>query len=255
MDDTLVFCSTNYKSRKDTFATTQHARTGIPKETCLEILTNIDVSSTRLGEGHRAFHKVRFPTSFRAASVAIDIIRGVDPDLDYADDMYSLGEGVFTDNYPLIDGVRSLLHACTIEKYNMFILSKGDDEIQRRKIAAAGLDQYFPENHIYINLIKTVKQVNEIIDDHDLVCAQTVFIGDSLQDDVKSGLEAGIWTGHFDHSHGNPVWNAPAEKIIPHFTVTSISKIMNWIQIIDQQGMMSHHRQLFINGGIPLTLL
>ena len=233
LDDSIVHCSVNYKRRKTLFATRQHERTGINEQTCLDILNQIDIASTKLGDTYQGFHKERYPTSFRAASAVLDIVRGHAINLNEMESMYALGEGVFGDIYPVMEGAEEIVRQLKGEGYQLFILSKGDTKIQHRKVIDANLEIYFPKGHVYTNLIKTKKEVEQILNDHNLVNHETVFIGDSLRDDIKSGREAGIWTILLEHPHGNPIWHAEEEIIKPHFKIQHINQLPAKLEMLN----------------------
>ena len=68
------------------------------------------------------------------------------------------------------------LHA----QYKIFIVTNGNTEIQKRRIAASGMAQYF--DRVFIS---------EIGEDYR---AQSIMIGDSLSSDMQGGRNAGIPT-------------------------------------------------------------
>jgi len=191
MDDTLSECSSFYAKCKYEFAEFSHKRTGIAEDIIIKILNGIDVACTALPEG---FGKERFPRSFAATSAALDLIQGKEVDDQAAEQAYMIGEQVFTEYYPLYDGVYKMLKRYKAGGYNLFLCTKGDYIVQWGKIEMNELDGIFDRSNIYIVAKKNGLAIERIMLDHQLDPTETVIIGDSIRDDIGAGHEAGIKT-------------------------------------------------------------
>ncbi len=95
---------------------------------------------------------------------------------------------------PHCEQVLPLLHA----RYPIFILTNGNTDLQLRRIAASGLEQYF--DRVFISEQLGCKKPDRVF--YDKVFAaigedlrpQSIMIGDSLSGDMQGGRNAGIRT-------------------------------------------------------------
>ncbi len=121
-----------------------------------------------------------------------------------------------------IDGAVELL-TFLMPKYDLYIASNGNIEIQKPRVAASGLAKYFKDIFISGEIGYDKPRV-EFFDGcfAKMQCKdkdKTIIIGDSLTSDIKGGLNAGILTCHFA-PHGSTYTD-----IKPHFTVASLAEI------------------------------
>lgn len=189
LDDTIIRCGHYYAKAKTEFVQFSYERTGLPPAMIETLLNDIDLSCTALPNG---FNRERYPRSFRAASNVLDIIRGVPVDATAGDKSFEIGDSVFSAPYEMFDGARDVLTKYKSTGHRLFMCTKGDDEVQQRKIDIHSLTDLFESPRIYIVGKKTPETVQKILSDHQLIKESTVFIGDSLRDDVGSAIKAGI---------------------------------------------------------------
>lgn len=182
LDETLIRCNEYYVDTKRKFATMACQRTGISQDIALSILKTIDAESIKID----GFGKSRFPKSFSAASVAIDVLMGRTPSTTHAKKAWSLGNSVFTAKYPLYPGAWDALTKIKELGYNMFLCTKGDPRVQMKKIIKNKLNKIFPDGHIYIDVFKNETHFSKILKEHHLNKSKTIVIGDNLIDDIKS---------------------------------------------------------------------
>ncbi len=93
--------------------------------------------------------------------------------------------------YPMIllDGVPETL--ARLRRYcRLFLLTKGDPEVQQSKVKRSGLAPYFEAVHIVPE--KGPEVLRELIARHHLDPARTWMVGNSPRSDVNPALEAGI---------------------------------------------------------------
>jgi len=228
MDNTLCDCTPYYVEALDQFVEYTHARTKthIPKDVILGIVKNIDAQCTKLDMG---FNRTRFPRSFEAASLTVDIIGGNELDLEAAEHSYFIADQVFSKPYPLYDGIWEMLMNYTSNpNINLFLYTLGDFSVQRRKIDINQLDTIFPADHIYIVDKKDSNALGRIVTDHELVPSETFVIGDSLKGEIgpanKLGLTS-IWVQH----HVNVEWKYEDETHVPTYTIEETTDLPNII--------------------------
>lgn len=192
LDNTLVRCSEYYADAKNGFAMLMCENTGISQDIALGILEALDAQSIKID----GFGRSRFPKSFQAASVAIDVLMGKQPSKARAKKAWSLGNSVFTAPYTLYDDALPALEEIKLMGFEMFLCTKGDPQVQARKIRVNKLNKIFPESHIYIDTVKNSAHFLRIIKEHKLFPPDTICVGDSLKDDVGSAHKAGLRSIH-----------------------------------------------------------
>lgn len=193
LDDTILTCSKYYEECKDKFVAEAVKRTGVKQEVVEKILGGVDLACMGLDDG---FGKERFPRSFAATSAVLDIIRGKPVDEIACDRAFVIGDSVFRAEYPIIEGAEEVLEEYKAKGYNLFLYTKGDYGVQQRKIDIHRLDRFFDMENTYIVGKKGGEQIQKIIDDHNLIKEETVLIGDSMRDDIRSANEVGIDSVH-----------------------------------------------------------
>lgn len=202
MDDTLLPCGRFYVAVQNEFGEFQAKRTGLPADVCINVFKGIDLACIGLPA---AFNRDRFPGSFKAASYALDAISGITSDQEAAHKSWLIGDSVFAAPYDLFDGVARVLAAYREAGFRLFLLTKGDEEVQNIKIERNQLRSIFEQNEIYIVGKKNSDNVHRIIAEHNLNPAETISVGDSLRDDVGAALEAGIGAVYV-HKNANKSW-------------------------------------------------
>jgi HAD superfamily hydrolase (TIGR01549 family) len=220
LDNTLVDCSIYYVECQEKFATFSHERLGVTRELALRVLKDIDVACTTLEHG---FSRIRFPRSFEAASAALDIITGHPIDTDAAAQAHMLGDSVFDAPYPVYDGVIDMLEELQHD-FNLFVVTKGDFKVQLRKLQINGLDKYFTKDRQYIISKKTAETYKQVVEDHNLTPSETLVIGDSLKDDIGSGLRAGLDTA-WVRAGANLGWAYENEQNEPTYIVEQVTDL------------------------------
>ncbi len=158
----------------------------------------------------------------------MDIAHGNPPDEEAARISYDLGDSVFDADYALFPGVIEMLNNYHLNGKNLFLCTKGDVGVQQSKIDKHNLEETFPRNHIYIVYHKTGEIVKNIMKNHFLDPTETIFIGDSLKDDVGSAHEAGIHAVHVAHAD-KPVWAYDTGQNVPEYVVKEITDLPLYI--------------------------
>jgi putative hydrolase of the HAD superfamily len=192
-DDTLADCGIFYREQQNKFAAYQASRTGLPVELISKLRESIDVHFTQTPDG---FNRVRFPRSFASTSMTIDVMLGNKVDEVAAYQSFELGDEVFNAMYPLCPGIPEMLDSFRDAGHQLFLLTKGDFEVQTRKIVLNGLDRWFQKDRMYIVPQKTPQSLQRVLDDHGLNTTDTIVVGDSLRDDIANAHAVGcesVW--------------------------------------------------------------
>lgn len=228
LDDTILRCGKYYHACKNEFIQYQHARTGISPHIIEKILDGIDIACTELEGG---FLKERFPRSFAAVSSVLDTILGRMVDQNAKNTSYQIGNSVFDAPYELINGAYETLKLYKDAGYRMFLYTKGDEKIQRRKLDKNGLYAIFnDEKDIHIVPKKNSEYVIEhILEANGLDKNETILIGDSLKDDIGSAGGSGIDSVLINAD--KPVWYLDVGMYVPTHVRNSIKDLPTIIPV------------------------
>lgn len=223
MDGTINRCAEYYVKCTEDFVTFKHLRTGLPKEVLHELVTKIDIASTKLP---KAFARNRFPKSFEAASLAADILAHREPSVHEAKFSHDIGDEVFSAEYRLYDGAKEILHKYRESGWTMVLVTKGDTEVQLSKIKKNGLTEYFEHQHIVEQ--KSVDVFSEIVAMADIDPASSWMIGDSLRDDIAPAKALGLKTVHVTGGHS---WEYDHHDVRPDHMIVSIKELTDIIPL------------------------
>jgi FMN phosphatase YigB (HAD superfamily) len=171
----------------------------------LNLCKEVDIKNVE----SQGYNKIRFPNSLQdvyrelCRRSDIPVIKRVEQKC------YDLGLGAFEfKNSKVIDGAKECLEFLAHKKDELILLTKGDEEIQRRKIIKFWFDDYFSE--IFISYDKNKQIFNEVIGSRDKSLVYSV--GNTFKADIYSALKAGIkaiyipfgsWERHNGKIHSN----------------------------------------------------
>jgi len=193
LDDTLIHTAKHYNNILDKFAQFLQSEIGPEAPSTEEILetqARVDLASI----AKKDFTKERFPTSL-AKTYQIIANRAKKPQRDTTGarrKAYEIGLNVFNPNYwtkELIPGAETTLNFLTSQQEELFLLTMGDEEIQKRKINHFKLKHWFG-NKIHI-VPKEKKPVLENIS-RNIDKSKVWMIGNSARSDIAPALEIGI---------------------------------------------------------------
>jgi putative hydrolase of the HAD superfamily len=222
MDDTLLPCGIHYKERRQRFIDYSVARTGFPPELIGQVFDGIDLGCTILPNG---FSKERYPKTFEAASAALDVLRGGSVSSLAQQKAYTIGASVFDAPYYLFEGVWDTLHRFKNAGVKLVLLTKGDPEIQQRKIDKNHLTEIFPLSHIHIVPKKGVDQLRQITLLHGMDVEKTAYVGDSLRDDIEPAGNLGIHSIYLNHPD-TPAWSYDFLDVYPDVTIQHFHELL-----------------------------
>lgn len=200
-DDTLADCGIYYREQQTKFVEYQSTRTGLSPELIGKLRETIDLHFTSTPDG---FNRVRFPRSFASTSMTIDVMLGNKVDEVAAYQSFQLGDEVFNATYPLCQGVAEMLTEYRDAGYTLFLLTKGDFQVQTRKIQLNQLYRWFERDRIYIVPQKTPEALQTVLFNHRLDPKTTVVVGDSIRDDIANAYTMkceAIWVSGRHNAH------------------------------------------------------
>lgn len=227
LDNTLVECAEYYASAKRDFATLMCQKTGIPQDIAQGILEAIDAQSIKID----GFGRSRFPKSFQAASVAVDVLTGHPINSTRAKKAWSIGDSVFTAPYTLYPGALEALVKAKAMGFDLFLCTKGDSQVQLRKITKNKLNTVFPKGHIYIDVIKNHTHFTKIVQTHALDPLKTIVVGDSIKDDIGSANKAGLMS-IFVSGQAVGGWTYENESYTPTHKINTINELVDLLATI-----------------------
>lgn len=122
--------------------------------------------------------------------------------------------------YPitLLDGVETTL-ARLSERYQLLLLTKGDQAAQEDKVARSGLGRFFEAVHVVRE--KDAGVFRDLIERHDLHPARTWMVGNSPRSDVNPAVEAGLHAVFVPHPN---TWELEIEEVVDSDRVTVLHK-------------------------------
>ncbi len=117
--------------------------------------------------------------------------------------------GMTVVDYPmvLLDGVERTLAELS-RRYRLLLLTKGDQAVQRDKLARSGLDRFFEGVHVVAE--KDADVFRGLIQRYDLQPQRTWMVGNSPRSDINPAREAGIGAVYVPHPN---TWNLEIEEV------------------------------------------
>lgn len=183
-DDTLWETMSLYTDAKSRFAEAM-TQVGLPAARGLVLLEEIDLENVK----HLGFARSRFPTSLTQAyeRLCTDTLMTVDPYV--RANVAALGHSVFEQPPRVIAGALHQL-ALLRDRYRMVLCTKGEEEIQSRRIADAGVAQFFEKTCIVPT--KGAAEFRAILSDLNHDAALSCSIGNSVRSDINPALSVGM---------------------------------------------------------------
>lgn len=151
-----------------------------------ELQRRIDVENvTILG-----FSPERFPISCVQAYEQLLETLGLNYAPELAAEIRRAAEQVFNRDPALVPGVHETLRALRADRIRLALLTKGDPGVQRRRVAASGLEGYF--DLVRIVLEKSPNTIRAVAAELGVQLENAWMVGNSVRSDVIPALEAGI---------------------------------------------------------------
>jgi putative hydrolase of the HAD superfamily len=225
-DDTLVEATIYYDMAKDRFAEKME-EFGFPGKEALEVLNRFDISNVLKCGG---FHKECFPNALAQTFEYYCELYGMTVCPVTRQWMTDLGWQVFEQPVELIHGAEDIVAALS-SLMPLFLATKGDWEIQSKRLEASGLTGYFKKTYIVPD--KTHQEYAEIAAKNYLNPKISWVIGNSMKGDINPGLKGGFNCIHVYHRN---TWDFEEEQPIGKFySVREISEVPAIIMTFQSQ--------------------
>jgi putative hydrolase of the HAD superfamily len=124
-----------------------------------------------------------------------------------SDAVWEIGRGVIEYPIVLLEGVAETL-ARLSDHCRLFLLTKGDQEVQESKLARSGLGHLFDGVHIVPE--KDADVIRGLLAHYGLRPEQTWLVGNSPRSDINPALEAGVGAIYVPHPN---TWKLELEEI------------------------------------------
>lgn len=184
-DDTLWSTELLYDRARDE-ARAEVARSGLDGEEWERLERKIDVENVR----HFGFSIERFPTSCVQAYESVARAGGVPVDAQLRERVRSAAGAVFRQDPPLMPGARETLHNLRARGVKLALLTKGDHDLQLRRVERSGLADLFDVIHIVEE--KPPAAFRDIVLELEAKPKDSWSVGNSVRSDILPAVEAGL---------------------------------------------------------------
>jgi putative hydrolase of the HAD superfamily len=181
-DDTLWSTEALYdQARQDARRAAESA--GLDGEAWEAAERRIDVQNV----AHLGLSQARFPTSCIQALDAVAGDRTIDDAL--RDAVWAAAAAVFEMPAPLLDGALETLEIVAAT-HRLALLTKGDGDVQRRRLEDSGLEPWFDE--VTIVEQKSSEEFRSLLLEFHADPGASISIGNSLKSDILPAIEIGM---------------------------------------------------------------
>ena len=139
--------------------------------------------------------------------------------------IWAIGRKVVDYPMVLLDGVEASLDILQGD-HRLILLTKGDDRVQREKLARSGLERYFDGVHVVWE--KDADVFRDLVDQYDLEPERTWMVGNSPRSDVNPAVEAGIGGVYVPHPN---TWELEIEGLVSSDRVTVLESFEDLPQL------------------------
>lgn len=187
LDDTLIRTSEVYQRAYQKYGNYMETTHHFNANNAIQLMLDIDLENRKIMD----VRKERIPISMYQAYETLTYREGGKPNLKLQQEFEMLmEEEVFKHQYKFVWGAKKVLDECRSRGFRTILYTRGDYEIQERKINSLNLTYYF--DHIFIKEKKGVEQLLEIVNSVQLEPEEAWMIGDEITADVEPALQIGM---------------------------------------------------------------
>ena len=194
-DDTLVYSYPGFQKAEENFVQTLCEIGLSDRSSILNYLHEADIRNVQKA-GY--FAGYCFPEAVKETYRYFCGQTGIALDFELEKRIVQSAWDVFKAEIELIDGAASLLEALSVYM-PLFLLTQGEQEIQRDRLKRSGLGKYFKTSYFVHN--KTAGVLNDIIEKEHLDAKNSWMIGNSLRFDIAPALVMGMNIIHYTNSN------------------------------------------------------
>jgi len=184
-DDTLWSTEYLYDRARDE-ARAEVFRSGLNGDDWEQLERRIDVENVR----QFGFSTERFPTSCVQAYEALAQVSNMRLDPEVLQRIRSAASAVFNQDPPLMAGARETLQILRARAVKLALLTKGDHDLQARRVERSGLADFFDTIHIVPE--KPPATFRDIVAELRVEPNDTWSVGNSVRSDILPAIEAGL---------------------------------------------------------------
>lgn len=155
------------------------------------------------------FAKECFPNALIQTYLEYSYRRGRPEISQHLDRLCSLGWDLLYRKPQLMPGAETLLSKLA-DSHQLYLLSKGDPDLQRYKIRDSGLEPYFQK--IYVARQKSSQYFSSLISSNGLNAGDSWSVGNSVKSDINPALQAGLRCIHLI----TPTWEYEHDAVLGH---------------------------------------
>lgn len=218
-DDTLWETEVHYQRSYAAFAQLMAAQ-GFAVEEARRTVVQVDVErAAQVG-----FAPDEFCRSLLIAYQRLCQSRGQPASDQVSQTVWAIGQMVV--DYPIVlfEGVRDTLQQLA-SGYRLLLLTKGDDAVQRAKLARSGLAHFF--DHVHIVPEKNADVFQELVARHQLSPQHTWVVGDSPRSDINPALQAGLGAIYIPR---DDLWQIEQQPLVASERLTTLRRFAELLE-------------------------
>lgn len=223
-DDTLWSTEPLYDHARE-LAREEVVRAGLDGAEWEALERRIDVENVR----HLGFSIERFPTSCVQAYEAVSRASNVPTNPVVVERVRSAAQTVFSQDPPLVRGARELLESLRARGAKLALLTKGDHDLQVRRVERSGLADLFDVIHIVSE--KPPAAFRDIVTQLKVQPNDAWSVGNSVRSDILPAVEAGlraVWIDAHVWEHERFNGTFTHEQVV---VVNDISRVTEAIEV------------------------
>ena len=194
-DDTLAYNMFDYSLAELKFLEWVIRKLG-PRSPNTQEIINLEVQIDKTAVKTMGFSMKRFPTSFMETYKQICETLGLAAKKEDLETAYDLGMLAFNEKAweerGLVPGATKTLDFLVEQKDELLLLTKGDYEVQKKKLKATGCEKWFGDLDFGMRIApnKDKSVILDFVGSRDK--SRVWHVGNSIRSDVEPALEAGI---------------------------------------------------------------
>jgi len=210
LDDTLIDTSDVYWSARSNFVQ-ELAKRGLDPEEITEVFEEVDAANMRT----MGFAPERYGTSMIGTAQRLLKRNSISVSEDLLAQIKHSGEMILTTWPKPIAGAKELLD-WSAERFDLALVTRGDDDLQRKKLKQAGMTHYF--RRIEVVPSKSCETFAHVMKGSGHSPEDVWVIGDSIRTDINPGIEAGASCILYEYHHHSYHWRQEhGDQAVGHF--------------------------------------